>query len=365
MGSRCALNAHSKERIIRKEMPCYKPKIRVEYQNVYKTAKDGHQYKKGVVMSADDYEKFNKINNELVKIQRIPCGNCIGCRLDYSKQWATRCMLEAKNSENNWFLTLTYDNENIPMKSEIMNKETGEIFYNDGSWTGTLQPEDMTKFIKRLRKHWKYHYNVDEIRYFYCGEYGGQTGRPHYHMIVFGLPIEKDDLIFKFANENYQPIYECPKIAKIWGKGIVSVGKVTFSSCAYVARYVTKKIKGYESEEQYAKQGRIPEYVQMSRNPGIGLKYYLENKKEIYHTDTLYQTTCKGNIVKLNAPRYYDKKLKEEDPELMEMIKENRRRKAEAAEKMKMNQTTAKIKDQYHYEEGAKVLKVAGLERKL
>lgn len=346
-------------------MACYKPKIRVEYQNVWLTAKDGHTYKKGVVMSKDDYEKFNKINEESVKISRIPCGQCIGCRLEYSKNWATRCVLEAKETPNNYFITLTYDDEHLPIPKYMINQETGEIINNPGTWTGCLEPEHMTKFIKDLRRYYKYHENHDGIRFFYCGEYGEQLQRPHYHAILFNLPLKKEDLKYKFTNDEYQPIYECEKLQKIWGRGLIVIGEVSFSSCAYVARYVTKKKNGHKAKEEYLNNGQIPEFVRMSRKPGIARNYYEENKADLYKTDIIYQSTCKGNILKVKPPKYYDKLYDLDDHDNMEIIKDKRKKQAEMAEKVKFSSTTTLIKNQLQGEERTKYLKTKVLTRKL
>lgn len=346
-------------------MTCYHPKIRVEFQNQFITAKDGHRYKKAQIMSTDDYEKFKLINDELVNIQRIPCGNCIGCRLEYSKQWATRCELESRSWENNWFITLTYDNEHLEIPEEIFSKNTGEIYKNNGTWTGCLKPEHLTKFFKDLREFYRTHYNHTNIRFFACGEYGENFQRPHYHAIIFNLPITPDKLKLHTINENYQAIYECQELEKIWGKGFVSLGEVTFSSCAYVARYITKKQKGVEAYEEYLKKGQIPEFVRMSRKPGIGTEYYNLNKDKIYTDDSILQHTCKNTVLQVKPPRFYDKKLKETDPELMEQISQERRRAGENAETNKHSRTTKRINEQMKIDERSQLLKSKVLKRVL
>ena len=103
----------------------------------------------------------------------IPCGKCIGCRLDYSRTWADRCMLESQYHKNNWFLTLTYDNDHLPEQ-------------RPGSPVHSLQKRDMQLFMKRLRKR----FPNDKIRFFGCGEYGSKSCRPHYHLLLFGVPFE-------------------------------------------------------------------------------------------------------------------------------------------------------------------------------
>ena len=93
---------------------------------------------------------------------QVPCGKCIGCRLDYSRKWAIRCVLEAQMHKENCFLTLTYDDEHLPKGEK-------------------LEKEEMQKFWKRLRKA-----TGTKIRYYMAGEYGTEGGRPHYHACVFG-----------------------------------------------------------------------------------------------------------------------------------------------------------------------------------
>ena len=96
----------------------------------------------------------------------IPCGNCLGCRLEYSRQWATRCMFEAKQFEHNQFITLTYDDEHVTWTPGV-NRSSGEI-----QLVTTLMPDDLVKFMKDLRRYYKYHYNHEGIRFYACGEYG-------------------------------------------------------------------------------------------------------------------------------------------------------------------------------------------------
>lgn len=177
-------------------MTCYHPLIRRIHLGEYQIAKDGHKYPKSDIISHTDYELYEKIEhskNSPYQYQKIPCGKCIGCRLDYSRQWATRCMLESKDYQQNWFITLTYDEENKPLMMWGVD-EDGLIYEPQEDWNGTLNPKDLTKFIKDLRRYWKYHFNEDNIRFYACGEYGGQTKRPHYHAIIFNLNLKENML---------------------------------------------------------------------------------------------------------------------------------------------------------------------------
>lgn len=279
-------------------------------------------------------------------IQRIPCGSCVECRIQKAQEWAFRCMMEAKEYEHNVMINLTYDDENLP-KGVKIDQETGEI---DNSYT--LCKKDVQDFLKRLRIYWKRHYKhekvVDEetgeiinpgIRYYMGGEYGSDkeyidwkgnkrqaTKRPHYHMIMFNLPVE--DMEFwkmskcEFSKEK-NPIYRSKIIEKLWGKGDVTLNEVNYETCCYVARYVMKKVKGKHAQEYYELQGLEPEYNAMSTNPGIGYKFFERNKEKIENEETFWQRT-KSGIKEVKMPRYFDKLIEAEKPELMKEIKEKR-----------------------------------------
>lgn len=194
------------------------------------------------------------------EILQLPCGQCIDCRLANSRDWANRCMLESQYYKDNYFLTLTYDPEHLPMNNRI-DLETGEVL--DLEETGTLVPKDLQDFLKRLRIHWQREHGHTGIRFFACGEYGEEKARPHYHLILFNCPIFdlKADHKSKKGNMNYTS----EEIAKIWQKGRIAVGSVTWDSCAYTARYVLKKINGPYSKAMYDSIGKEKEFVRMSR----------------------------------------------------------------------------------------------------
>lgn len=154
----------------------------------------------------------------------IPCGHCIECYLNYSMMWANRCMMELASfkPEECWFITLTYDNDNIPEN-------------------GSLNKEELQKFWKRLRQ-FKIRKLKDTsgLRYFACGEYGSTTFRPHHHAIVYGLP--DIDLQSWGLSKSGHPLFRSYMLEKEWDKGIVQAAPVTWNTCAYTARYVLKKL---------------------------------------------------------------------------------------------------------------------------
>lgn len=227
----------------------------------------------------------------------IPCGQCIGCRLEKSRQWAIRCSLESQLYQNSYFLTLTYDDEHLPKN-------------------GSLVPEDLQKFLKRLRRYIDYHGSDEKIRFFACGEYGENFSRPHYHAIIYNLDIP--DLKRFSTSFNGDTYYTSEIINQIWRKGYVIIGQVTFESCAYVARYVTKKMTGSQADEYY--QGRQSEFVRMSRRPGIGSAWLDLFSSDVYPHD--YIVIRDG--IKVKPPKYFDKLFEAMAPDEMSMIKKLR-----------------------------------------
>lgn len=235
-------------------MACYHPMRAIKFiedgKVKYKIASKGFKEIPAVKEGALSPKAWYKHNPD--KWIEIPCGKCIGCRLAYSRQWANRCMLEAKDHEFNEFITLTYDEEHLP-KVKGCTKD-GEI-----TDVGTLIPNDLKKFMKDLRRYYKYHFNHDGIRFFACGEYGELNERPHYHILCFNLPIP--DKKFKFHNFNRNPFYTSEILKNIWDKGIVVTGDVTWETAAYTARYITKKVKGPGAENYYKTRGIVPEFT--------------------------------------------------------------------------------------------------------
>ena len=256
-----------------------------------------------------------------VECLTVPCRQCIGCRLDYSREWATRIYHESLLYEHNYFVTLTYSPEFLPVKDSV-NLETGELI------TGNpLVPTHLTKFMRDLRRYWDYHFEHANIRFYGVGEYGEETNRPHLHICIFNLPNLDSDLIPFFANKLGQQIYLSPLIERIWSKGQVSVGEVSWQSAAYVARYMLKKQKGKDAKWFYDSQAITPEFVRMSRKPGIGYDWYLAHKDDLYPNDSLIVPTLNGAL-QVKPPTYYDRLYDLDHPDVIEQVKEARKQSA-------------------------------------
>lgn len=232
----------------------------------------------------------------------VPCGYCIGCRLERARQWSLRIAHESMYHDDAYFLTLTYSEENLRYGNEAP----------------TLVLDDLQKFWKRLRKHFK----GKKIRYFACGEYGDNTFRPHYHAVVFGFRLT--DLVV-WRSDNTGVTYTSVLLDSIWKLGRVVIGAVTQESSAYVARYTLKKQFGMNGKAYYDELGIEPEFVVMSRRPGIGNKFFEDYCDDIYNEDVCVYTDGKG---KSRPPKYYDRLLTANDAERMKAIVAEREKKA-------------------------------------
>lgn len=234
--------------------------------------------------------------HDIVQQLSLPCGQCIGCRLERSRQWAMRCMHEASLYDFNSFVTLTFDDEHFPYR--------GNLEY------GTFQ-----KFMKRLRKGCTF-----PVRFYMCGEYGPENWRPHFHACLFNLDFT--DRTYWATGDSGEKVYRSKRLEELWPFGFASVGNVTFESAAYVARYCVQKITGFNAKAHYARIDKdgpyclTPEFNHMSLKPGIGAPWLARFKTDVYPHDYVI---VKG--VKCKPPKYYDRLLDKESPEVLEDIK--------------------------------------------
>ena len=231
---------------------------------------------------------------------KLPCGQCIGCRIDRAADWATRCMNEKRMHYNadSAFVTLTYGPDFLP---------------SDGG----LVKRDLQLFMKRVRN-----LHGPGVRFYGVGEYGGQFGRPHYHVLLFNHGFTSDARLYARGKRAGDDLYTSKVLSGLWSVdghsiGLATFGNVTYDSCAYVAGYVIDKITGKPADDWY--MGRQPEFALMSK--GIGASYYMKYAHEIYATDSLIV-----NGKRRSPPRYYDEKWKLLDSMGLDEIKSRRRR---------------------------------------
>lgn len=288
-------------------MPCYKPLLGLH---------DGY--------NVNGKKHYSIKPNEFVKSYRpgelyegyeailIPCGKCIGCRLDYSRQWADRMMLELYTTGKGMFVTLTYDDEHLG--------------------NNQLDKRDSQLWMKRLRE-----YFADQRIRFYCaGEYGSVSGRRHLHAILFGIGLEdiKDKRLYKRTKLGFN-LYTSDIMSRLWQyKGYVIISDVSWETCAYVARYVTKKLG---SMDAYKIEKRAPEFSLMSRKPGIGAEYLIKHP-ECLDMISIPISTAQGGI-DIRIPKYYIKQLEKTDPLKAAEIREKRKKYANDQALLKLSKT--------------------------
>lgn len=233
----------------------------------------------------------------------LPCKQCAGCRLDYRRQWAIRALHEDQEHDRSCFITLTYDDEHLPE--------------ND-----SLVLEDWQNFAKKLRR------DVGRFRFLMCGEYGDQTGRPHFHALIFGHDFREDRKLYR---RKPSLLYSSATLTQIWGRGEHNpIGDVTFESSSYVAGYIMKKVNGRRKAAHYGrvidmKTGeeryiRKPEFMSCSRRPGLAAAWLERNKDQVYPRDEIIS---RGRRVR--PPAFYDRRIERENPEMFEEVKEKRR----------------------------------------
>ena len=300
-------------------MPCYSP------LKGYKDEETG-----GLVFRRDDTKETMEVS----------CGQCIGCRLDRSRMWAMRITHECslyEDSGGNSFVTLTYRNKETCTREQLANG-----FHIRDDWSldepkkdefgKQVESSHFQKFMKRLRKSRP----GAKLKYYHCGEYGNicrhgidldavkcplcNVGRPHYHAILFNCSFND---LEAYATQNGVTRYTSPELEDIWKYGYVDVGKVTFQSAAYTARYIMKKINGDQAEEHYQNitelgeiQPLVHEYSSMSN--GIGLEWFKKYKDDMFPSD---EVPVVGQGVIKKVPRYYTDRMAEENEAIVEEVK--------------------------------------------
>lgn len=230
----------------------------------------------------------------------LPCRHCVGCRLDKSREWANRIIMEQPYHSESWFLTLTYDDDHLP-PAYPTDPATGEIL----SVHSTLVKSDLQKFWKRLRKN-----SGQKISYFASGEYGSTTYRPHYHALVFGLHLD-DPQVIKHGFDG-TPYYTSDFISKCWPYGMHILGNVTWKSAAYVARYTMKKATHGYTKEYYKLAGIESEFQTISSKPAIGRRFYDDHPHLFDYRYFNVSTPQGGRIV--YPPEYFRKLFKAQHP---------------------------------------------------
>lgn len=217
----------------------------------------------------------------------LPCGRCIGCKLDRARSWAVRITHESQLYASNRFVTFTYSDENLP-KSR------------------SLEYRDFQLFMKRLRYHLEGAEEGPEggrpLRFFCAGEYGSKRKRPHFHAVLFNLQPPDEQRLLNGSSRS-------KKLEEWWEKGTVRLDPVNARSAAYVAGYSLKKVYGSRSKTYYEdvvskETGEVtrrrPEFVCMSLKPGIGFWWFKRFASDLFPHDFAVREAKRWKV-----PRYY------------------------------------------------------------
>ena len=200
----------------------------------------------------------------------LPCGKCLACRKSKAREWAVRSVLEATEYEDNCFITLTYDDAfYAPSKNHLRS--------------------DLQNFFKRLRKDYSF-------RYFACCEAGSKNKRYHFHVLLFGIDLDKDTL------------------QKYWQFGFVDVGSLTPGSCFYVSQYAEKKIFVDDNLS----------FITMSTHPGLGYNWLHK------HVDVVKYGSVHGSFGSASLPRYFEKVASWISDDELAQVKDDKLQKADA-----------------------------------
>ena len=251
----------------------------------------------------------------------VRCGKCLNCQAKKRKDWSTRLVHEASMHDRACMITLTYDENHVPLTDDIpftTNAEKhfwrfGQMQYALG--TPTLNVRDVQLFLKRLRRQLEYHGLGGHFRYFVCGEYGKKNHRPHYHIIIFGWD---DPQKVYFFQRGSHVIYRSSIVEKCWTLGYSTMTDMAPALAKYCARYVTKKMVGNPPPDFI-----VPEFIlQSRRGGGIGALWLQKWKYNLVHGLLTYKVGQR--IIKVQTPDYYMHWLRKHDLDLWCFIRDNK-----------------------------------------
>lgn len=272
---------------------------------------------------------------------QVPCNQCSGCRKRQSLEWALRCTHEVQMHRYNCYLTLTYDDNNLPPNRSLRHSDYVAFMKATRNalsrgWIGLRADETLLPSALRLGGRNRQRLNIaageygalphTPIKFYMAGEYGELYGRPHYHAILFGMDFP--DMLYHGKSKAGEKIYTSATLQRLWPHGYSSLGTATFASAAYISRYITKKRTGDGNKKDYEildmETGEIikraKEYNCMSRASGIGKEWIHHYTSDVYTLDKVISKTGRA----LRPPRYYDKQYKRLDAAHLRHLKHAR-----------------------------------------
>jgi hypothetical protein len=210
----------------------------------------------------------------------IPCGKCTECKSKRAAEWALRCRHEMAMHDENCFITLTYNEDKLP--------------------SFLIVKDYFQKFIKKLRKKVR-----KKVKYIVSHEYGGRTGRPHHHAILFGWTPPNQSYLMKAPSG--EPLFVSQTLENLWtddkreSLGYHSIGEANEKTAFYIASYALKSCIHTIYDPDTNTPVTVSDTMNVSTRPAIGREFFLEHYKSIIEKEKY-------------LPRYYVKLLEKELP---------------------------------------------------
>lgn len=204
----------------------------------------------------------------------VPCGKCAACLSNRRTAWVSRLSYELYHSSSGYFLTLTFDDDHL--------------VYDIKSQMPVALMDFASKFIVDIRSKF-FRKQSSPLKYFVVSEYGPQTLRPHFHLLLFNLPLEVD----------------LREIEKLWFHGNIVVDHITGARIGYVTKYCLSKI----DPDLWCFDD--PEYkpnMRCSKGLGSGLLNDKVLSKQ-YRDGLLYDGYVSNDRFRIPVPRYYRERL--------------------------------------------------------
>lgn len=221
-------------------------------------------------------------------IKYVPCRHCVGCTIkkiqDLRIYGTAEQTFQALKGRSSSFIRLSYNDANLPVIYNGELKRLGELVQNGKVPTNfdmTLLKTDFQNFMKRVRQDIARKYDQRKIKYMYCGEYGDEGNRPHYHIVLFGVsPLEAKVII-----------------GKQWNFGFIDYKPLESGAIRYISDYMFNDVFGELREQKYTSKGIEPPFLHRSKNIGT---HYLKQFED-------------SGLVKIDGtkkafPYYYKKK---------------------------------------------------------
>lgn len=230
----------------------------------------------------------------------VPCGKCIGCQADRRRDWCNRMLFELSLHDSGTFLTLTY--RDAPP---------------------SLQKKHVQDFLKRLRNAERdYSLPIPKsLKYFFCGERGSKRGRPHYHGLLFGLDMMREEWQPYIATfKDRYPVYSSKMLERIWQFGFNVIGSIDYCTIRYVSKYIVKSV-GQEDSFTLKSIGLGSDFFFDSKRVGRKVQRRYRAVAPALFKEGIVHLPFRGDSIAVPIPRAYDRYIETVAPDDLAELK--------------------------------------------